>query len=458
MARIAVIDVGKTNAKVLVADPAAGTEEVLARVPNAVRRDGPYPHHDMGRLWDFVLEGLRKVGPVAAISVTTHGASAALVDEGGALALPVLDYEHDGPEALRAGYDALRPGFAETGSPRLPGGLNLGAQIFWQEREFPQAFARVRHILTLPQYWSFRLTGVAASEYTSLGCHTDLWNPFEGRFSTLVGRMGWEGLFPKVGGPGQVLGGLTAEVAAATGLPRETPVLSGIHDSNASLVPWLEGKAPRAVISTGTWMIVMALRGKRVALDAARDLLVNVNARGEPVPTARFMAGREMEEIMGGQIVKPEEGDLAEVLERALMALPSRHPTTGPFPGLEFAWEPEAPATPGLTAAAASFYAALMGAECLGLIGAGGEVVVEGPFGANRAFLRMLATATGRPVIAAGEGAGTGLGAALLAGPGGARVLPAAVLPEVDGRWAAYAAKWRARVARAWAGRVHQDP
>lgn len=454
MARIAVIDIGKTNAKVLVADTATGAEEVLARTPNTVRRDGPYPHHDAQALWTFLLQGLSRARGVSAISVTTHGASAALVDAAGALALPILDYEHDGPESLRADYDALRPDFAETGSPRLPIGLNLGAQLHWQSRAFPADFARTRHILTVPQYWSFRLTGIAASEYTSLGCHTDLWNPFEGKFSSLVGKMGWEGLFPPVAGPEKVLGPILPDVAAATGLPTGLPVLSGIHDSNASLVPWLGGSAPRAVISTGTWMIVMALRGKRVALDAARDLLVNVNARGEPVPTARFMAGREMEEITGGTIGTPGADELDQVLDAQLMALPSRHPTTGPFPGLHFAWTPAEPATPGLTTVTASFYAALMGAECLGLIGAAGEVVVEGPFGANRAFLRMLATATGRPVIAAGEGAGTSLGAALLAAPGGERRLPEPILPEADGRWQAYAAVWRARVQAAWAGRA----
>jgi L-fuculokinase len=28
-----------------------------------------------------------------------------------------------------------------------------------------------------PQYWAWRLCGAAASEATSLGCHTDLWHP-----------------------------------------------------------------------------------------------------------------------------------------------------------------------------------------------------------------------------------------------------------------------------------------
>jgi len=448
MRRIAVLDIGKTNAKVLVVDLATGAEAVLARTPNTVVTGGPYPHHDMEMLWQFALAGLKlaAVHGVDAVSITTHGAACVLVDDRGALALPMLDYEHVGPDLLADEYDAVRPRFEETGSPRLPAGLNVGAQVFWLARAFPAEFAKVRHVLMLAQYWSFRLSGVAASEATSLGCHTDLWNPWEGRFSSLVERMAWTGLFPPVRKAADVLGPVLPEVAAATGLPTGTPVLCGIHDSNASLVPHLE-KAPCGVLSTGTWMIVMALGGRAAELDAARDVLVNVNALGQPVPTARFMGGREMEEIMGGRIVEPSPGDLQLVLAGQVMAMPSLHPETGPFPGKRFGWiggEPEG----GERMAAASFYAAFMGAECLSLAGAEGPVIVEGAFGGNLAFLRMLATATGRVVLGSGQGAGTGLGAALLAGPlrekGAAAV---EVLPESDPLWTGYVSAWRAAVA-----------
>ena len=448
MRRIAVLDIGKTNAKVLVVDLATGAEEVLARTPNAVVRGGLYPHHDLDALWGFALAGLKLAGArgVDAVSITTHGAACVLVDDQGALALPMLDYEHDGPDTLAAEYGAVRPGFAETGSPRLPVGLNVGAQVFWLSRAHPAEFARVRHVLMLAQYWSFRLSGVAASEATSLGCHTDLWNPWKGRFSSLVGRMGWEGLFPPVRKAADVLGPVLPSVAEATGLAVGTPVLCGIHDSNASLVPHL-AEAPCGVLSTGTWMIVMALGGRAVELDASRDVLVNVNALGQPVPTARFMGGREMDEIMGGRIVEPSPEVLRAVLEGRVMAMPSLHPDTGPFPGKRFGWiggEPEG----GARMAAASFYAAMMGAECLDLAGAVGPVIVEGAFGGNLAFLRMLATATGRVVRGSGQGAGTGLGAALLAGPLQARG-PAAVevLPESDPLWTGYVGAWREAVA-----------
>jgi sugar (pentulose or hexulose) kinase len=452
MRRIAVLDIGKTNAKVLLVDLATGAEDVLARSPNAVLRGGPYPHHDLESLWQFALSGLRlaAVRGVDAVSITTHGAACVLVDKAGGLALPMLDYEHDGPESVAAEYEALRPGFAETGSPRLPVGLNVGAQVFWLSRAFPAEFAKVRHVLMLAQYWSFRLSGVAASEATSLGCHTDLWNPWAGRFSSLVGRMGWDGLFPPVRKAADVLGVILPEVAAETGLAAGTPVLCGIHDSNASLVPHL-AEAPCGVLSTGTWMIVMALGGRQVALEPTRDVLVNVNALGQPVPTARFMAGREVEEIMGGRIVEPSEAELRAVLEGGVMALPSLHPGTGPFPGLAFAWRDVEPQEPGLRMAAASFYAALMGVECLELIGAEGQVIVEGSFGGNQGFLRMLATALDRPVRGAGQGAGTGLGAALLAGSLG--VVPPTgmqVGPEDDPLWRGYIRAWRGLVRQAW--------
>ena len=96
------------------------------------------------------------------------------------LAMPVIDYEHDYPDEVRAAYAALRPDFAETCSPLLSGGLNVGAQIHYQKTQFPAEFAAVKTILTYAQYWVWRLTGIAVNEVTSLGCHTDLWNPQTG--------------------------------------------------------------------------------------------------------------------------------------------------------------------------------------------------------------------------------------------------------------------------------------
>jgi sugar (pentulose or hexulose) kinase len=448
---VAVIDIGKTNAKVVLVDLDALAEVASHRTANRPRHDGPYPHHDVDALWSFILDGLARLRgeqPVDAICVTTHGATAALLGKDGRLALPVLDYEHDGPDSLRAGYDAVRPSFEETGSPPLPLGLNLGAQLFWQERSFPEAFDRTTSILTYPQYWAWRLCGVAASEVTSLGCHTDLWNPYAGDFSSLVENQGWRGRFPPRYAAGDRLGTLLPDVAALTGLDPSTPVLCGIHDSNASLLPHLMARsAPFAVVSTGTWVVSMAVGATAKALDPARDTLVNVDAFGGAVPSARFMGGREFEMVTGGEDTVPSDGEVDAVLADLVTILPAVQPGSGPFPGMITRHAGREPKTRGETAAAASFYLAMMTATCLDLIGARGPTVVEGPFAKNRAFAAMLSAATGRSVLAdAGRGTGTSVGAALLAVGGRTPDLTPPVEVGASAGWADYAAHWRTAV------------
>ncbi|MEO9339243.1 FGGY-family carbohydrate kinase [Mesorhizobium sp. SB112] len=416
---VAVIDIGKTNAKVALVDMATLTEIAVRTRPNSVIRDGIYPHADCDALWLFLLESLKALHgekQIDAISITTHAATAVLLKEDGALAMPVLDYEHNGPDGLTAAYDAVRPPFAETGTPRLPGGLNLGAQLFWQSKAFAELFADVTSILMYPQYWSFRLTGVLASEVTSLGCHTDLWNPAKGDFSSLVDDLGWRGLFAPVRAASDKLGSILPEIVESTGLDPETPVYCGIHDSNASLLPHLlSRKAPFSVVSTGTWVIVMAMGGTLDRLDPSRDTLINVNALGNPVPSARFMGGREYSTLTGDRQVEWTEEDVKAVLQEQIMLLPSVQKGSGPFPDREAEWLNAQDISLAERYIAISFYLALMTATCLDLVGADGPIIVEGPFSKNKIFVSMLSAASERSVISGNKTAtGTSIGAALL--------------------------------------------
>jgi sugar (pentulose or hexulose) kinase len=447
---VAVIDIGKTNAKVALVDMDGLAEIAIRTRPNTVIRGGLYPHYDIDGIWTFILDALADLNrerEVDAISATTHGASCALLDASGALAMPVLDYEHDGPDSLAAEYDAVRPPFAETGSPRLPAGLNLGAQLFWQQRRFPDDFARVAAILTYPQFWTFRLSGVATTEITSLGTHTDLWAPRAGDYSTLLDRQGWRRLLPPMRRASDCLGPIAPEIAVATGLRPDVRIHCGIHDSNASLLPHLlTRKAPFSVVSTGTWVIAMAVGGRTMALDPERDTLFNVNAFGEPVASSRFMGGREHAVATEGTEIVSTDADIAAVLARKPMLLPSIQPGSGPFPNRKAEWRGAVGLSRGEKHAAVSFYLALMTWLCLDLIGADGPIVTEGPFAHDGRYLRMLAAATGRAVIAnISGGTGTHLGAALLTAPMPSAPLgpaEAAVTNEAP-EWRAYAAAWR---------------
>lgn len=418
---VGVLDIGKSNAKVAVVDVLSRTELAVRKMPNNVLHAAPYPHYDIPALWEFLcgsVADLNREQPLDALSVTTHGASAVLIDAEGELALPALDYEFAGPDELTAEYDAVRPEFSESFTPRLPAGLNLGAQLFWQARRFPEAFAATRWILPYPQYWSYRLTGVAASEITSLGCHTDLWNYETDLYSSLVVNEGWLDKMPQVRPASDILGLVRPEHAGRLGLGAHVPVYSGIHDSNASLLPHLlEKPPPFSVVSTGTWVVVCSPGGNLGRLDPARDCLANLDVFGRPVPSARFMGGREFAQLVGDEMLSPREAAIGRVLEEPIVLLPSVIEGSGPFPHRKAHWnKPPHTIDKEASFVGASFYLALMTAECLSMTGADGDVVVEGPFAANRLYLQMLSAATTRRVVAmTGSATGTSIGAALLA-------------------------------------------
>lgn len=449
--RIAVLDVGKTNVKLVVVDAATRDEIWVRTVPNTIRRDGPYPHADVAMIEAFLVEALADAAAaigIDAVSITTHGATGALIGSDG-LVLPVLDYEHDGPDAVDTDYARVRPAFAESFSPRLPGGLNLGAQLFWQSQRFPEAFARATGFVTYPQYWAWRLTGVAATEPTSLGCHTDLWAPGQGRFSSLVERMGWGRLMAPVRSAFDVLGTVRPDLADRVGLGRAVPVACGLHDSNASLLPYIQGDAePRTILSTGTWIIAFAMGGALTRLEPGRDMLANVDAYGRPVPAARFMGGREFDHLTGGPAVDPDSDTLASVLARGVMALPGFARGSGPFPEAVGAWSHDPDGlTPAERTAAASLYAALMTATCLDRLGADGPIFVEGPFARNGLYGAAVARLTGQAVHPSSRRTGTSTGAARLFASARAtdtdrpRLLGSAA--RLGAAFDDYAARWR---------------
>ncbi len=371
-------------------------------MPNRVKTDGAYPHFDVDAIWQWIVEGLTaaaKTGPITHICVATHGSAAALVTPdpkvtGNGLSLPIMDYEWDGIETSNAAYEAIRPPFEETYSPRLPGGLNLGQQLFWQQENHPDAFAAARHILPYAQYWSWRLCGVMATDVCALGAHSDLWAAQKGTWSTLAKTKGWDKKFAPIRPAWLELGALESKICAQTGLAPTCRVLTGVHDSNASYARFLPLPVEQrpTVISTGTWAVCMHPNGDADRLRPARDMLMNIDINGAPVACARYMGGREFEEICRLCDTDGHTGctvaDIQAIIDANVMALPDFSGGSGPFGG-------RAAALIGKTAngyALATLYAALMLDVELALLDARGAVVVEGSFAENGMLCALLAS------------------------------------------------------------------
>jgi len=416
---VAVLDVGKTNVKVVLFDEDGAILSERSRPNAALPADAqwPYPRLDVEMIWRFLLASLtqlNKLAPITAISISTHGASGVMVDEAGPCP-PPMDYEFDGFGEIDAEYDAIRPPFAETLSPRAPRGLNLGRCVYFYERRYPDLFARARALLMYPQYWLWRLTGVLASEVTSLACHGDLWRPYEAAPSSLVVNRGWARLIPPLRRAWDAFP-IRPEVAGAVGLSPATRVHCGAHDSNLSLVPHiLSREGPFTVISTGTWVILLAVGGGG-PLDPAWDMLANVDVTGRPTPCARFMGGREFAALAGGQPAAIGPEDIAAVVASGAFALPAFSDQGGPFAGRAGRIEGEASRTPAARTALATLYVALMAWLMLDKLEAPGDWIVEGGFAKTPAFAATLAAlAPRRRVLLAATTAGAAEGAARLA-------------------------------------------
>jgi sugar (pentulose or hexulose) kinase len=163
----------------------------------------------------------------------------------------------------------------------------------------------------------------------------------------------------------------------------------------------------------------------------------------------RFMGGREHAILTDGLEGSPTAEDAAAVLAKGILLLPSVQAGSGPFPHRTAEWRGAQDIPPGQKLAAIAFYLAMMTATCLDLIGADGDTIAEGPFARNDLYLRMLAAATGRGVVAgAARGVSTSIGAALLATQTPQAIQGReSIIAETDPRWTAYARLWRAAAA-----------
>jgi L-fuculokinase len=446
---IAVFDVGKTNAKLSLVDPALGREIWSARRPNNVVQGAAGRELDVRGIESWLIESLRAAPErerIAVIVPIAHGAAAVLVDHAGEL-LVAPDYEDSCFEEVREEYAPLRDPYTLTFSPNLPQGLNLGRQLYYLQSRRADTFQRTAHILLYPQYWAWRLSGVMAAEVTSLGTHTDLWRPHERGYSSLARKQGWARLMPAQRSANDRLGRVTASLAEATGLDPTCEVACGIHDSNASYLRFLMDREREAftVVSSGTWTIVMANRGDLRQLREERDMLANVNAFGAPVATARYMGGREYEAVaQGGE--EPTVDAVIEVLALGAIALPS-FASAGPYSGRTGRVEGGEGLGGTQRAALATLYSALMTSQLMESLGSAGEIFVDGPLARNPLFARLLAACVPAGTVRTyAEGGGTRVAAHLARMPSPAPDAPQSVAPLRLPGLLDYQANWRHRL------------
>jgi xylulokinase len=110
---------------------------------------------------------------------------------------------------------------------------SAGAKVLWLQRQRPEIFARTHKILNSNSFLVHRLTGRFVIDHYSAGSFTPLYAIERARWDVGFAGIVEEARLPELCWSTEVVGGVSATAAAATGLVAGTPVIAGTIDAAA---------------------------------------------------------------------------------------------------------------------------------------------------------------------------------------------------------------------------------
>ena len=292
----AVFDIGKTNKKLFLFD--ANYKEVYreyTRLPGTQDEDG-FPAEDLQELQNWIKQRFDALlamdkFEVESVNFSSYGASFVHLDHDGKVLTPLYNYTKKIEASIIQGffkkYGDENTFAAQTASPQM-GMLNSGFQLYWLKQTQPKVFKKIKYSLHLPQYLSYLFTGIAVSEYTSIGCHTNLWNFKEKDYHQWVYNEEIDRILAPIVP--------TSTSINTTYFGKKIKVGVGIHDSSSALLPYIQSKKePFLLLSTGTWSIALnPFDGQELSEDdIENNCLHYMTIDGKPVKASRFFMGNE---------------------------------------------------------------------------------------------------------------------------------------------------------------------
>jgi len=289
---IAVFDIGKSNKKILLFDSDYKVVFEEDRRFDEIKDDDDYSCDNIEVIENWMTETLSSILSadkyhVAAVNFATYGASLMYLDEAKKRLTHVYNYLKPMPKEVLAGFYDRYGGITEfsriTASPAMDM-LNSGLQILWLKRTKPEIYKHVKNVVHFPQYLSLLFTGEVASEYTSIGCHTAMWNFDKQTYHQWLKD---EGITLPEPSPNSLLKNVKISNV-------DVPVGIGIHDSSASIVPYLMSSNEKFIlISTGTWCIFMNPSNPEPLTQdqLVQDTLCYLSAEQKQVKSSRLFLG-----------------------------------------------------------------------------------------------------------------------------------------------------------------------
>jgi sugar (pentulose or hexulose) kinase len=290
---IAVFDIGKTNKKLyLFNDKFQVVFQREEPFPVITDEDG-FECDDIDLITNWIENEITTLiksveYELVAVNFSTYGASLIFLDNEGKRLTPLYNYlkpvDKNISETLFNNYGGKEEFCRKTASPDLGLLLNSGIQILWMKKTKKVLAEKTQNILHFPQYLSYCLTGEICSEFTSIGCHTMMWDFDNMSYHPWLKEHG-------ISLPEPIANKTVFKVAFKG---KNLFVGTGIHDSSASLVPYIKAsKSKFILVSTGTWCITMNPFNSEplTAEQLAQDCLCYLTHTKQQVKSSRLFMG-----------------------------------------------------------------------------------------------------------------------------------------------------------------------
>ncbi len=270
------IDVGASSGRHILGSIQNGKivlEEVYRFENKNIKRDG-HLVWELDKLFENIKAGMKKCAEIGkkpvSMGIDFFGVDFVLLDKDDNILGDTIAYRDSRTNGMPEEIDKIIP------REKLYERTGIQSQLFntiyqlYSVKKTSDYLDKAERWLMLAEYFNFLLTGVKMNEYTNCST-TGLLNAKTHDFDKeLLDMLGIPSkIFGTPQKPGTVVGKLTPEISAETGLDL-TVVLPATHDTGSAVmsVPTMD---PCVYISSGTWSLMGVLLNEAITTDESRE-------------------------------------------------------------------------------------------------------------------------------------------------------------------------------------------
>lgn len=323
------IDIGASSGRLILGHVEDGTIKLreIYRFDNTMTEQNGRLCWDIDGLFANILEGLRQCAGQgiypATLGIDTWGVDYVLLDGNGVRIGDAVAYRDGRTEGIDVEAEKL-VSFAElyeiTGIQKLS--FNTIYQLLAQKKQDPALLERAEHLLMIPDYLSYLLTGRMCQEYTNatttalVNARTKQWD------RTLIEKLGLpQKLFRPLSMPGEEVGKLKPGIAEDIGFDC-TVILPATHDTGSAFLAVPAQHESSVYLSSGTWSLLGVELPRPITTDDSRT--ANFTNEGGYLGRYRFLKN-----IMGLWMIQSVRRDTGGCYSYAELEEMARQSTYG---------------------------------------------------------------------------------------------------------------------------------